>query len=510
MIRSRIYVLAVVLAACSDAPLVPDHSTASPQYSVVDHDLAQALANAGPADRIEVIAIFDAATTVGDVLQSAILDLGAGALGFSHLPMIATLATPAEVAAIQALPGVTGVYLATVEQPLNREAITSVNADQVYAYSPGVSFDGKGIGIAIIDTGIDATHPDLALGSKTVQNVHTAGHTKDFYEFAGRDTLTGLKTPKELKKGAKLWIENVANTDISQSGHGTHVAATAAGSGTASGGKHHGVAPGAHLIGVNASAPGGFPAVLILAAFDYLVEHKQDYNIQVVNNSWGSAGAYDPNEPIPQAAKVLHDNGITVVFASGNDGPDQNTMNRRSVAPWVISVAAACKKGGLEVWVAGYCRDEIVRATPGTPGLRFSADDGRDGLLAFFSSRGVPGDPIQHPDVLAPGARIVSARASNAIDGSANEASWRNTADCYGLTDVVRYMCISGTSMAAPVVTGVVALLEQATGGRITPDETLSILMSTATAMPRYEFWEVGAGYVDARAAVAAARAQYR
>lgn len=509
MIRSRFYVLAVVLAACSDAPLMPDHPGIAPQPSVVDQELALALANAAPADRIEVIATYDAATTVGDVLQAAILDLGAGALGFQHLPMVAALATPAEVAAMAALPGVTGVYRAGVEQPLNREAITSVNADQVYAYSPGVGFDGKGIGIAIIDTGIDATHPDLALGSKTVQNVHTAGHTKDFYEFAGRDTLTGLKTPKELKKGAKLWIENVANTDISQSGHGTHVAATAAGSGAASAGRYHGVAPRAHLIGVNASTPGGFPAVLILAAFDYLIEKKKDYNIQVVNNSWGSAGAYNPNEPIPQAAKALHDHGITVVFAAGNDGPDQNTMNRRSVAPWVISVAAACKKGGLEVWVAGYCRDEIVRAANGTPGLRFAADDGRDGLLTFFSSRGIPGDPIQHPDVLAPGARIVSARAANAVDGSANEASWRNTADCYGLTDVVRYMCISGTSMAAPVVTGVIALLEQATGGRITPAETLNILMSTATPMPRYEFWEVGAGYVDARAAVAAARARY-
>jgi serine protease AprX len=508
MIRSRIYVLAVVLAACSDAPLVPDHLKPVQQATVLDHDLTLALVSAAATERLEVIATFDPATTLGDVLQSAILHLGAGAIGFNHLPMIAALATSAEIAAIGALPGVTGVYLATVEQPLNVEAVTSVNAAQVYAYSPGVGYNGKGIGIAILDTGIDATHPDLALGSKTVQNVHTAGHTKDFYEFAGRDTLTGLKTPKELKKGAKLWIENVANTDISQSGHGTHVAATSAGSGAASAGKYHGVAPGAQLIGVNASAPGGFPALLILAGWDYILEHQKDYNIQVVNNSWGSAGAYNPNEPIPQAAKVLHDKGITVVFAAGNDGPDQNTMNRRSVAPWVISVAAACKKGGLEVWVAGYCRDEIVRAAPGTPGLRFSADDGRDGLLAFFSSRGIPGDPIQHPDVLAPGARIVSARAANAVDGSANEASWRNTADCYGLTDAVRYMCISGTSMAAPVVAGVIALLEQATGGKITPDETLNILMSTATAMPRYEFWEVGAGYVDARAAVTAALAR--
>lgn len=511
MSRNRGLLMVLCLTACTETPVVSiDTGYFEPSSSVLDSELVNALAGAGDSEQLEVIVTLDPQLTSSDAVQSALIDLGAGALGFQHLPMVAALATPSQISAAQGLPGVRGVFLATVEEPYNVEAITSVQADQVYALETGgVSINGRGIGIAILDTGVDATHPDLALGSKTVQNVHTVGHTKDFYEFQGRDTLTGLKTPKELKKGAKLWIENVANTDISASGHGTHVAATSAGSGAASGGKYHGVAPGAHIIGVNASTPGGFPTLLILAGWDYILEHRKDYNIQVVNNSWGSAGAYNPNEPIPQAAKVLHDAGITVVFAAGNSGPNQNTMNRRSVAPWVISVAAACKKGGDPVWVDGYCRDEIVRLADGTPGLRYRRDDGRDGLLTFFSSRGIPGDPIQHPDVLAPGARIVSARASNAIDGSANEASWRNTADCYGLTDVVRYMCISGTSMAAPVVAGVVALMEQATGGRVTPDQTLEILMSSATVMPLYEFWEVGAGYVDARKAVEAARALY-
>jgi serine protease AprX len=486
----------VFLAACSDNPVTPDHR---PQFDLTG------------TEAIEVIATFDPAVTTGDALQSAIIDAGAGAIGFAHLNMVAALATPDQIAAIRSMTGVRGVYPATNEQPLNAEAVTSVQADQVYGLTAGgLPVNGRGVGIAIIDSGIDATHPDLALGTKTVQNVHTLGTTKDFYEFQGRDSITGLKTPKELKKGAKLWIENVPNTDISASGHGTHVAATTSGSGAASGGKYHGVAPGAHLIGVNASVPGSLPSLLILAAYDYIIEHQRDYNIQVINNSWGSAGVYDPNEPIPQATKAAHDAGITVVFAAGNDGPDQNTMNRRSVSPWVISVASACKKGGLLIWTAGYCRDEIIRPVAGAPGLRYSADDGRDGLLSFYSSRGIPGDPIQHPDVLAPGSRIVSARAANAIDGTANEASWRNTGACANQDDVVRYMCISGTSMASPVVAGVAALMEQATGGRITPDQTLQILTSTATAMPRYEYWEVGAGYVDARKAVEAAMKLYK
>jgi serine protease AprX len=507
-------VLAAVvgITACQDAP-EPPTAPASGEIqasATMDPNLSAAIAGLGSADQVEVIVTFNNLLTTGDVVQRAVLDLGAGAIGFVHLPMVAALATPAQVTALQAVPGVTGVYLSGFEQPLNVEAVTSVKADQVYTMQAGgLPVNGKGIGIAILDTGVDATHPDLALGSKVVQNVHTAGNSKDFYEFGGRDSITGLKTPKELKKGAKLWIENVPNTDISASGHGTHVASTTAGSGAASGGKYHGIAPGAHIVGVNASAPGGFPALLILAGWDYILEHRKDYNIQVVNNSWGSAGAYDPNEPIPQAAKVLHDAGITVVFAAGNDGPDQNTMNRRSVAPWVISVAASCKLGGDPVWVNGYCRDDVV-VDAGVVRPRFLADDGRDGILTSFSSRGIPGDPVQHPDILAPGARIVSARAKQGADMVAHEASFRNVGSCPQIAEEAYYACVSGTSMAAPVTSGIVALLEQATGGRITPDQTLEVLMSTATSMPKYYFWEVGAGHVNARAAVEAAMRLYR
>ena len=507
MIRTRGLWFMLCLAACSDTPLVPEPSPAPhSSRSVVSTDLEAALASAGESEQVEVIVTFDRQQTSSDAIQSSVIDLGAGALGFAHLPMVAALATPAQIAQIGALPGVRGVFLAGVEELLNVEAVTSVQADQVYAMQSGGSpINGRDVGIAIIDSGVDATHPDLALGSKTVQNVHTVGHSKDFYEFAGRDTLTGLKTPKELKKGAKLWIENVPNTDISLSGHGTHVASTTAGSGAASGGKYHGVAPGAKIIGVNASLPHGLPEVLILAAFDYIIEHRDDYNIQVVNNSWGSSGVYNPNDPIPQAAKAAHDAGITVVFAAGNEGPEQNTMNRRSVAPWVISVAAACKKGDSPLWNPMCYRDYL----PGSL-LYYNNDDGRDHLLAYFSSRGIPGDPIFHPDVLAPGAYIVSARGANAVQLTAVEATWRTPIRCPAPTEYPQYACVSGTSMASPVVAGVIALMEQATNGRITPDETLEILMSSATAMPRYEFWEVGAGYVDAKKAVETAIARYR
>ena len=99
-------------------------------------------------------------------------------------------------------------------------------------------------------------------------------------------------------------------------GHGTHVAGTAAGDGTHSGGLNKGVAPDANLIGVGA---GDILFVLFaLAGFDFILDNAEKYNIQVVNNSWGSTGEYDALDPVNVATKKLYDRGIAVVFAAGN------------------------------------------------------------------------------------------------------------------------------------------------------------------------------------------------
>src|SRR5439155_963085 len=99
-----------------------------------------------------------------------------------------------------------------------------------------------------------------------------------------------------------------------------------------------GVAPGSNLIGI------GTGDILFifwaLAGFDYILQNQDRYNIKVVNNSWGTSGPFDPEDPVSIASKRVHDRGVTVVFAAGNDGPDENTLNPYSVAPWVIGVAA--------------------------------------------------------------------------------------------------------------------------------------------------------------------------
>jgi serine protease AprX len=127
-------------------------------------------------------------------------------------------------------------------------------------------------------------------------------------------------------------------------------------------------------------------------------------------------------------------------------------------------------------------------------------------VLADFSSRGRPGDPYAHPDITAPGVRIVSTRAStgtlmNALDAS-NDVRRCNSS----IANLQYYTCASGTSMAAPHIAGVIALMIEASKGTLTPDAALAALEKTATPLPGYALWEVGAGYVNALAAVKAVR----
>jgi serine protease AprX len=156
-----------------------------------------------------------------------------------------------------------------------------------------------------------------------------------------------------------------------------------------------------------------------------------------------------------------------VVFAAGNSGPDQNTLNPYCVAPWVICVAAGLKDGQT---------------------------------LADFSSRGIPGDPLYHPTITAPGVTIVAARATTGIVIDTFFA-----VDLIDIgTDAVYYAAASGTSMATPHVAGTVALMLEANPA-LTPDEIKSALQGSATPVPGYQEYQVGAGYLNAYRAVTTA-----
>ncbi|RSD23252.1 S8 family peptidase [Mesobacillus subterraneus] len=308
-----------------------------------------------------------------------------------------------------------------------------------------LGYTGKGVTVAVIDSGIDATHPDLQYGEKVIQNV----------KFVVGD----------LFGNQPLYLENQLNTDTT-SGHGTHVAGTIAGSGTSSGGLYKGVAPDAKLVGLGVGE--AINILWSLEAFDYAIKNQEKYGIDIISNSWGSTGEYSPDHPINVASKKAHDAGMTVVFAAGNEGPEDNTLNPYSAAPWVISVAAGTK----------------------------------DKQLADFSSRGVAGDEYLHPDITAPGVDIVATRSSTGLVmnllGTVTDVSYIDP------LHLPYYTTSSGTSMATPHISGVVTLMKEANPS-LTPDLALDLMVQTADPMAGYQLHEVGAGYVNAYKAVQAA-----
>jgi subtilisin family serine protease len=425
------------------------------------------LANASPVGA--VIVSFNTSTGL-NASHLTTLTLAGVSRGYvlPSLGMVAAPATAGQVRTLAANPAVRSIWLNDRLQYFNNQTRVLTGVDRMRndpgfaQLHQGLPVTGQGVGVLVNDSGIDATHSDLPLTSHVVQNVLS------LLDVATVANFTLLPA-----------VENVADTDTN-TGHGTHCAGIVAGTGAASNGRYAGVAPGANLIGFGSGA-----ALFVLnglGGFEYALANQSRYNIRVISNSWGGSGAFDPSNPISLASKAAHDHGIVVVFAAGNSGPGQDTMGPEAKAPWVIGVAAGTKEGGL----------------------------------ASFSSRGVPkaqrpaGD-FNAPTITAPGtgrefaadsgrftADVVSTRSKTNI--FANGEISGNDVEL-APTDLPNYTEISGTSMATPFVAGTVALMLSA-DPTLTPDEVRSILTQTASQMPGFSEFEVGAGYVNVYAAI--------
>ena len=432
------FLLAFALILGFAAPL-GQNATASTVK--IDALLTEQLSQLAPGATLDAILTYDYQPTAQDV--AAAEATGALVHQFQALPMLAVRGTADQIRSTFNLNGLASVFFNKQLRYLMNQSVKTIGADRVWNE---LGYTGKGVGVAIIDSGVDGTHPDLT--AAMTQNVK-------------------ILTPNIFTRGTSSIAVGAQNSDTT-SGHGTHVAGTIGGRGTASGGYYRGVAPDSKLIGIGA---GDVISILYaLEGFDYVLANRAKYNIRIVSNSWGTTGKYDAGDPINVASKRAHAAGITVVFASGNEGPDQNTLNPYSVAPWVIGVAAGNK-------------------------------DGR--TLASFSSRGIPGSSVYHPTITAPGVDIVSTRAPNSllpvlgvIDDINIRPAW-----------IPYYTTMSGTSMATPHISGVIALLLEA-NPNLTPDQIKSTLIKTATPMAGYQQFEVGAGYVNAYAAVTSARSR--
>jgi serine protease AprX len=444
----------------------------------IDPELTARLAVASSTQRYGVILTFYGDHITDDQIN-AVRALGiTSGVRMVNFPIMAVPATPPQIQQMIGWSQLRSIYLnlpvkLNLQQSRPLIGVTRLRTDTALtARNGGVPVSGRGVTIAINDSGIDGSHGDLTFNpantatSKTIQNVIINPNDQDGLPIR----VDELGNPLEGILPTTV-VENVINTDTNV-GHGTHCASIAAGTGQLSGGLYQGVAPGAKLVGL------GSGAILFVlgqvAAFDYCFTHQFDYNIRVVNCSWGnSAVPVDPDHPVNVASKKLHDeSNIAVVFANGNDGPRPNSQNRWASVPWIITAGAATK----------------------------------DGRLAGFSSRGIFGDPVIHPTVLTPGtggpsdqgftSDIVAARASTNLVANGADADLQIPP-----AFVAFYTQISGTSMAAPHLAGVVANILEANPS-LSVDDVKAILEQTATPLGTYDQFEVGAGLANVHAAV--------
>jgi serine protease AprX len=433
--RRAFITLAAVIAAV--VLLAPSAGVRAQRIPTIDPILRQVLATAAANLPIEAVVTFNHAPTTLDLV--AVRAAGVQIAQFRVLPMVGVRGTPAQISSLFTLPGVRSVYYNRQLTYTLSQSVAVIGADRV---KHELGFTGRGVGIAVIDTGLDATHADLPYGSKVVQNVKVQ---VGFFGSGG------------------VFVEGLPVTDTT-SGHGTHVASILGGSGATLGGPYTGVAPGSHLVGLGAGE--AFIMLSAIEAFDWVLANGPTYGIRIISNSYATDGPFSPDAPINVATKRAHDAGMVVVFAAGNQGPGPNTLNPYCVAPWVICVAAGHK-------------------------------DGR--TLADFSSRGVAGDSLYHPTITAPGVDVIAARAKTGVWFNQTIASDQARIGA----DAVSYMIVSGTSQATPHVSGTIALMLEANPA-LTPDQVKAILRSSATPMPGYAEYQVGAGYLNAYQALRA------
>ena len=410
--------------------------------------------------------------------------LGAFGQVKKQLPLIKAVYATLPVAAVSHLasnsaigPGI--VYISPNRVSRGSLDITtqSVNANLVWPSG----YDGTGVGVAVIDSGV-ASKADL-LASDGINS--RVVYSQSF--VAGQDA-----------------------TD--QFGHGTHVAGIIAANGTASTGlgftrTFKGVAPNTNIVNLRAlDANGSGNESDVIAAIQQAIALKDTYNIRVMNLSMGHQ-VYESYtlDPLCQAVEAAWRSGIVVVVAAGNYGRDNS---------WGTHGYATIASPGNDPYV-------ITVGAMNAHGTPFITDD----TVATYSSKGPTlVDHIVKPDLVAPGNGVVSLLASPTCTLAVNYPRTL-ISDVYYETGIrgniqsSDYFQLSGTSMATPVVSGAAAILLQKTP-TLTPDQVKARLMKTARkALPLYttgvdaisqvsysnqsDIFTVGAGYLDINAALA-------
>jgi serine protease AprX len=282
---------------------------------------------------------------------------------------------------------------------------------------------GSGVGVAVVDTGISGDLPDF----RTSQDDSTS------------------------RVVASVVVDPNATSPDDSYGHGTAVAGLVAGNGGDRDaqdplqGQYAGTAPDANLVSVKIGDETGHATTLdAIYGLQFAIDHKSDYNIRVINLSFRSTSAESyTTDPLDAAVEAAWFDGITVVAAAGNLGSAPDAVSYApGNDPYVITVGAVDEQG-----------------------TRFPWND----VETSWSSQGTTQDGFSKPDVLAPGAHIVSTLAPGSAFASL----------CPSCVIGGAYFQASGTSLAAPIVAGVAADL-LAAHPDWTPDMVKGAIVNTA------------------------------
>ena len=418
---------------------------------------------------------------------------------FSHVRGISATVPGSALTSLAADPDVT--YMSVDRPVAARTAWYSaepINAPSLWS----TGLDGTGIGIAVIDSGIKRDFPDLGNGGPG-------------------DGQDGPWQDDDRRRGRIVFSHNfLTDSNGAQRrftddryGHGTHVAGIIAGNGRKSTGDRYfrtfeGIAPNANLIDLQVLNENGEGSESnVISAIEMAIDLQSTYNIRIINLSLGR-GVFESyrRDPLCQAVEQAWKAGIVVVVAAGNDGrlydfnPEgYGTINSPANDPYVITAGAVNTNNTAAI---------------------------EDDTVASYSSKG-PSlvDDVAKPDLMAPGSQIASLRTpfSTLVTDNPTFLTLKSDYITDGSQESSRYYFpLSGTSMAAAVVSGATALLLQAEPN-LTPDQVKALLMrdaskgvfpasstvtdSTGSYTSYNDLLTVGAGYLDIQASVADAEA---
>ncbi len=323
---------------------------------------------------------------------------------------------------------------------------------------------GRGVTIAVLDTGLWESREtwEDARGRKRVRATFDA--TQPFWRMFDNDDDCDDDDEDDCRR----------HTVDDWNGHGTHVTSIMAGSGKLDSGAYNGIAPNAKIVAVKAFEADGTGTYFdVIRAIDWIVRNRRRHDIDILNLSFGApAASHYWDDPVNLAVMAAWQRGITVVTAAGNGGPGPMTVGVPGNVPYVITVGAYTDN--------------------------FTPDDPSDDRLARFSAAGPTIEGFVKPDVVAPGGHMLGAMPPDA---------WLPTSYPDYVRPVGDGFAMSGTSQAAAVVSGVVALMLEAEPS-LSPDDVKCRLLATARPAFRssgdyaYSVFQQGAGQVDAQSAI--------